>query len=364
MFRSNLKLTVKVSYIPLTSGSRIVLLLLKLRLFDVSINSFFAFRYTMKKKYLYIIVLLIIGIANSEACTECSAKAKNGNIWHGGNEDKPFSLGTRVNIVAPAENCYGYFYTTNSKNPNEFPQGGMNEAGLSFGGTSVPSTTYKDFYKKKDFPGGSSELMFFIFRKCKTVKEVFALFKIYRVSGLEVSQFHFADKYGNFGIIVADSMWLTHGEYQISTNYNLCHPDKDSVQCWRYPMAERILTTKEIGLETLRELFDSTSQRKWTNHTEIKNLTTGDIWFYYAQNFSRSFKTNIKEFVKSGNRTFYLYELFKEDLLLKHIMKSKETEDHMAISIMISFPIILFLIIYSWVLRRRLRKLRDSKSTQ
>jgi len=315
----------------------------------------------MKKKYLFIIGLLTIGLTNSEACTECSVKAKNGNIWHGGNEDKPFSLGTCVNIVAPEKNAYGYYYTTNSKDRNEFPQGGMNEAGLSFGGTSVPKTTYKDFDKKRDFPGGSSQLMFSIFRKCKSVKEVFLLFKIYRVPGLEVSQFHFADKYGNFGIIVADSMWLSEGEYQIATNYNLCHADKDSIQCWRYPMAERMLTTKEIGLVTMRDLFDSTSQRKWTNHTEIKNLSTGDIWFYYAQNFSRPFKTNIREFVKLGNSTFYLYELFKDDLLLTRILTSKDTGDRMAITLFITCSIILFLIIIIWVLSRRLSKLRKTQ---
>lgn len=317
----------------------------------------------MKKKFLFIIILLIIDFANSEACTECSVKAKNGNVWHGGNEDGVFSLGTCVNIVAPTESCYGYYYTTISKNANEFPQGGMNEAGLSFGGTSVPKTIYKDFDKKKDFPGGGSALMFSIFRKCKTVKEVFALFKVYRVPGLEVSQFHFADKYGNFGVIVADSMWLTQGDYQISTNYNLCHPDKDSIQCWRYPIAERILNTPDIGLETLRNLFDSVSQRKWTNHTEIKNLTTGDIWFYFAQNFSRPFKTNIKEFVRSGNRTFYLYELFKDDLLVKQILKAKGTEDQMALAIFISLSVILFLIIYIWVIRRRLHKMRSATSS-
>jgi hypothetical protein len=314
----------------------------------------------MIKKYAFIVALLIISVTASDACTECSVKAKNGNVWHGGNEDGIFSLGTCVNIVAPTENSYGYYYITNSENPKEFPQGGMNEAGLSFGGTSVPKTIYKDFEKKKDFPGGSSELMFSIFRKCKTVKEVFALFKIYRVAGLEVSQFHFADKYGNFGVIVADSMWFTKEDYQISTNYNLCHPDKDSIQCWRYPLAETMLRTKQIGFETLRDLFDSTSQRKWTNYTEIKNLTTGDIWIYYAQNFSRPFKTNIEEFVRSGNRTFYLYELFKNDLLIKHILRSKEIEDQMAISLIIACPVILVLIICILVLRRRLRKSRNS----
>jgi hypothetical protein len=316
----------------------------------------------MTKRHLILVIIFTINIFHSKACTIFSAKDKNGNIWTGSNADKPFSLSTFFNIVARTKESYGFYYTTNSNQPNEFPQGGMNEAGLSFEGNSVPLTVYKDFNKKKDFPGGSSELMLFIFKRCKTVKEVFELFKIYRVPGLEVSQFHFADKYGNFGIIVADSMWLTQGNYQISTNYNLCHPDKDSINCWRFPIVERALKANRIGLDAFRDLCDSTSQRKWTNDSQIKNLNTGEIWFYYAQNFSRPYKTNLQELLKRGTTSFYFYELFKDDLLVKQILQSKETENQFFFIILATVIIILLLTIYILTIKRRLKKIINQQT--
>jgi hypothetical protein len=314
----------------------------------------------MTKKYLCLIILLIVSFSNSEACTIFSAKDSSGNIWTGSNEDKPFSLSTRVNIVAATENSFGYLYFTNSNNSEEFPQGGMNDAGLFYDANSIPPSIYKDFDKKRNFPGGINEMIFFILKRCKTVKEALAVFKIYRLQGLEVSQLHFADKYGNLGIINSDSMWITKGNYQISTNYNLCHLNKDNIKCWRYPVAERMIKSREIGLETFRDICDSTSQKKWTNCSTVKNLNTGDIWFYYAQDFSRPYKTNIKELLKQGTRSFYLYELFKDDLLVKQIIKSKETEDISVIILLASLPLILFSGIYIWVLKRRLRKLAKS----
>ena len=312
----------------------------------------------MIKNFLWIILLLINSIPNSEACTIFSAIDKNGNVWTGNNEDGIFSLNTCINFIAPTNKTFGYFYFTNSKNPNEFPQGGLNDAGLFFDGNSVPISVYKDFDKKKDFPNGINEMMFFILKNCQTVQEVFNVFKTYRLKGLEGSQLHFADKYGTFGIIVADSMWITKANYQISTNYNLCHPNKDNIHCLRFPIAERIIKSKEIGLETFRNICDSTSQEKWTNYSNIQNLNTGDIWFYYAMNYSRPYKTNIKELLKKGNRTFFMYELFKDDPLVKQILQSKETENQLFLFILASLFIVLLLTIYILLIKRRERKLR------
>ncbi|MEO5948401.1 MAG: hypothetical protein ABIP79_16405 [Chitinophagaceae bacterium] len=312
---------------------------------------------SMTKKYLFVIILLIVSLTNSEACTIFSAIDKKGSVWTGNNEDGIFSLNTCVNIVAPVNKTFGYLYFTNTKNSNEFPQGGLNDAGLFFDGNAVPVSVYKDFDNKKDFPNGSNEMMFFILRNCETIQDVFNVFKTYRLKGLEGSQLHFADKYGTFGIIVADSMWITKSNYQISTNYNLCHPNKDSVDCWRFPIAERILRSREIGLDTFRDICDSASQRKWTNYSNVQNLNTGDIWLYYAMNYSRPYKTNIHELFKKGNGSFYMYELFKEDLLVKQLLQSKETENHFFVFILASLFIILLLTIYILTIRRRQRKL-------
>lgn len=270
-------------------------------------------------RLLFLSLILIINVIRSNACTIFCAKDKNGQVWAGNNEDQLFNFRTFVNIVESKDSTLGYIYFTNSNRQSEFIQGGMNEAGLFYDGNAVPYTTYKDFDKKKAFPGSERDMMEYILKKCKTVPEVLALFKIYRLPGTETSQMHFADKYGNFGIVVADSMWLTNANYQISTNYNLCHPNKDNINCWRFPIAESILKTREINYETFKLICDSTSQKKMagTIYSNIHNLNTGDIWLFYGMNYKVPYKTNIVTLLASGTRSFYLYELFSDSPLVK-----------------------------------------------
>ena len=247
----------------------------------------------------------------SQACTIFSAKDKKGNVWAGNNEDQVFTFNTFMNIETGTDSTFGFIYFDYGR-LNDFMQGGVNEAGLFYDGNAVPPSKYKDHDKKKDFPGGANAMLKYVFKKCKTVQEVFEVFEKYRLEGLEASQLHFADKYGNLGIIVADSMWITKADYQISTNYNLCHPNKDGKTCWRFPIAERILKSKEPGLESFREICDSTSQKSIasTLYSNIHNLTTGDIWFYYGSDYNNPYKTSIKELLKKGNSRFLIYELF------------------------------------------------------
>lgn len=280
----------------------------------------------MKNKSRSIIFLRLLSLAlvltsnaiHSDACTIFCAKDKTGQVWAGNNEDLLFNFRTYLNIVERTDSTLGCIYFTNSNKQSEFIQGGMNEAGLFYDGNAVPYTTYKDFDKKKAFPGSERNMMEYILKKCKTVPEVLALFKIYRLPGTETSQMHFADKYGNFGIVVADSMWLTNANYQISTNYNLCHPNRDNVECWRFPIAESILKTREINYETFKMICDSTSQKKMagTIYSNIHNLNTGDIWLFYGMNYKAPFKTNIATLLSGGTRSFYLYELFSDSPLV------------------------------------------------
>lgn len=268
---------------------------------------------TIKRHLLLTLILTLVFIC-SDACTIFSGKDKKRNVWTGNNEDGVFNFNWYLNIIAPSDTTLGCFYFTASNKPSEFIQGGVNDAGLFYDGNSVPPSVYKDYDIKKDFPNGDNAMILYILKKCKTVQQVFDVFKKYRLSGNEGGQLHFADKYGNFGIIVADSMWITKAEYQISTNYNLCHANKDNITCWRYPIAERILKLKGASLNSFREICDSTSQKEGasTIYSNIQNLTTGDIWFYYAMDYNKPYKTNIKELLKKGSRSFYVYELFND----------------------------------------------------
>lgn len=268
---------------------------------------------------LFLLVLILTSnIIHTDACTIFCAKDKNEHVWSGNNEDALFHFKSFVNVFAPTDSTLGYVCFTNSSGQNEFIQGGINEAGLFYDGNSVPFTKYKDFDRLKPFPGTERNMMEYILRKCKTVPEVLALFKIYRLPGTETSQMHFADKYGNFGIVNADSMWLTKANYQISTNYNVCHADKDNIKCWRFPIAESLLKTREVNYETFKLICDSTSQRNsaGTIYSNIQNLNTGEIWFFYGMDYNHPYKTNIKDLLASGTRSFYLHELFNSSPLV------------------------------------------------
>ncbi len=275
----------------------------------------------MKNKIWFLITLMLFS-CNSViyGCTIFSAKDKKGHVWAGNNEDMFFIFNTYLNIVSPTESSFGYIYFSYSA-PEAYPQGGVNEAGLFFDGNAlIPGkTVYKGYDKKKDYPGGFPALMHFIMKKCKNVNEVLALFREYRIQGLEAGQFHFADKYGNLGIVVADSMWITKSNFQVSTNYNLAHPDKDGVNCWRFPIAERILKSQEAGFETFRQICDSTSMksRASTIYSNIHDLNSGDIWLFYGMNYRDCNRTTIKDLLKKGNTSILMRDLFMNEPLVK-----------------------------------------------
>jgi hypothetical protein len=260
-----------------------------------------------------LITVTLLNTINSEACTIFSGKDKKGNIWAGNNEDFYFSMNSYLNVVARTDSTYGYIYLTHFS-PGGFVQGGTNEAGLFFDGNAVYPSVYRNYDKKQDFPGAPGELLHHILKTCSSIPEVLDLFQKYRLQGLEAGQMHLADRHGNFGIIVADSMWLTKSDHQISTNYNLSHSNKDGIKCWRYPIAESILKNNEPGLETFTSICDSTSRktRYSTVYSNIHNLSTGDIWFFFGMDYERPYHTNIKILLKDGTRSFFWSELFQD----------------------------------------------------
>ena len=86
-----------------------------------------------------------------------------------------FTFSTYLNTVSRTDSTYGYIFFSYI---NDFPQGGVNEAGLFYDGNAINpgKTIYKDYDKKKDFPGGFTAIMHHIMRKCDNVNEVLDLF--------------------------------------------------------------------------------------------------------------------------------------------------------------------------------------------
>lgn len=269
-----------------------------------------------------LIFSLLFIAANAGACTIFSAKDKKGQVWAGNNEDWLFTFKSYITIVPPTANTFGYFYFTYN-HPKLDQQGGTNDAGLFFNFNYIPSANYKQGKKKEHYPGGTFKLFEHILQQCSTVQEVIDLFKKYRLDNLETSQLHIADKYGNLGIIAGDSMRITQAPFQVSTNYNVFNPIQNGSEepCYRMPIAQRILEKNEPSFESFTQICDSTHQYDpegaGTIYSNIHNLSTGEIWFYYGLDYKKPYKTTINELLALGDTSISIHDFFKEQELVK-----------------------------------------------
>jgi hypothetical protein len=262
--------------------------------------------------YLFCLILLLTIPTPLRACTIFCAKDQHGQVWAANNEDFyffDFSTWIRVRPVTDSTLSFLYFGYPDTK----FPQGGVNEAGLFYDANAVEPTKVKDPGSKIPFPGeGEHAMMLYILGHCKTVPEAIDLFRKYHTPWMAAGQINIADKVGNMGIITADSAWLTPGNFQVSTNYNLSHNDDDYKNCWRYPIAHSMLSTSEPSLELMTLICDSTSQRAGasTIYSNIHNLSTGEMWLYYSWDYERPYKTTFKDMMALGDTTILFRDLF------------------------------------------------------
>ncbi len=272
----------------------------------------------MKKiKFLMLFITVILVQSKCWSCTIFCAKDSHGHVWVGNNEDAVFRFGTKINISQKTDKSLAYIYFDYAYNP--FPQGGVNEAGLFYDFNSVPVSPIKDVDKKIEYPGSNIDFLFHVLGQCETVHEVIEFYERYKMPWMKGAQMNVADKMGNMGIIVADSAWVTKKSYQVSTNYNLCHPDKDNKVCWRYPIADGLLQSSEPNLELITKICDSTHQRNIirTVFSNVHNLNTGEMWLYYAEDYKNPYVTTFDKLLNSGETVLIMRDLFPEQPVVK-----------------------------------------------
>ncbi len=267
-----------------------------------------------------LLIALLAGVA--DACTIISGRAPGGDVWTGNNEDYAFDFDTYLNVLPRERGLLGviaFTYTLPYDRPHAFVQGGLNERGLFLDLNAlpgIPTSEYRDWDRKKDFPGEDPAFVKHMLRTCATVPEVLALFETYRLPSLLGGQLHVADRLGNLAIVNADGVCLTQTGPQISTNFNVCTQRSSpwALTCWRFPIAERMLAARGVSLESFRAVMDSTQQRRGvsTVYTNIANLATGDIYFYYAGDFRKAYHFTIQDLLARGKRSYLMRTLFRD----------------------------------------------------
>lgn len=258
------------------------------------------------------------------ACTIFCGQDKNGHIWAANNEDGSYSFTNYINVFPKTEDTkYGYFtlsYESEKNGENGGIEGGMNEAGLFYDFNSIPTTLVKDLYKKKAFPEGDFKILSHILANFETVQEVIDFFNIYWFEvGFNSAQMHLADKYGNYGIIgPSGSRLLKNEPYQISTNFDICgnQDSSDRERYWRFPIVKENLEKQQVGLTSFTDICELTSIKGkgyyggHTIYSNIQNLNTGDVWFYFTSDYKNPYKTSISELLSKGRKSYLIRDLF------------------------------------------------------
>ena len=272
---------------------------------------------------LFLLLLLFLEIKAS-ACTIVSGTDKKGQTWAMNNEDFFHTYSNYVNVCpAKGENTLGYM-TLTFGSPSGSIQGGSNEAGVFFDINALPPQTYKLRTGKKPFPNGS--MLVYLLQRCKSVPQFLALWDTYYMPDMGDVQIHVADKQGNLAIIAPDTI-VTTTKQLTSTNFNVCETGPRKASCWRYPITQQLLASGEISQENLVRIADATSWREFTTtlYTNIHNLSTGDIWFYLAEDYQTPWHTNMHALLKGGKQSILLASKFPQNasLQLTQILTTK-----------------------------------------
>ncbi|MFH6988653.1 carcinine hydrolase/isopenicillin-N N-acyltransferase family protein [Flavobacterium collinsii] len=222
-------------------------------------------------------IILFIFKLKLFACTIVSGVDTKGQTWVMNNEDFFHTYSNYVNIYPATKTSLGYITLTYGS-PESGIQGGVNEAGLFFDINALPPQTYKLSVGRKPYSGS---MLDYLLQHCKSVPQFLKLWETQYMPEMNGIQIHLADKNGNLAIITPDTIVISK-KHLTSTNFNVCEANPDKRVCWRYPIAENIISENGISQKSLVKIADATSWKEFTTtlYTNIHNLTTGDIWFY------------------------------------------------------------------------------------
>ncbi|RZJ70376.1 hypothetical protein [Flavobacterium sp.] len=283
----------------------------------------------MKQIRRLFLALLLVFSLNANSCTVFSWAMK-GEVFAAANEDDytPF---TRIWFnPATAERfgsvCFGA--------PDLQIAAAMNEYGLFYDYTAQYGVDLAKIALKNPYQG---DLFFEIIGKCKTVAEALEMLKTHDYSF--TSQVLLADATGNSVIINPGNITPKTGNFQISTNFNICDL-KTGYKCDRYDTADRILSNAKVAsVKTIESVLNFTHQEGnlSTQYSAIYDLKRLKIKVFLFHNFEEAFEIDLKSELSKGYRlellsryfsptfayTDYVsnHELFKKETLLSEIEK-------------------------------------------
>jgi hypothetical protein len=272
------------------------------------------------KKYPLLIVTLLVLSGDLYSCTlfwtcldERILCAKNMD-WM--NTDArmlflPSSADKLGRMYIGVESAYGFTNT-----------GGMNEAGLWYGGASLPPRN--DVYNTHNKPRWDYELIEKIMEECSTVEEALEIYSTYWEPYWDGHTL-LADRHGHCAVIYygEDDVEFIRKEkgYQVITNFYLSDTlNARWYQCHRYATASTILDSCTAISAALFRFIADQVHAEGTGHptvlTAIHDLHSGDIELNYMHNFHECLRLNLYTELEKGEHYVRCSDLFSKIKLI------------------------------------------------
>lgn len=238
---------------------------------------------------------------------------KNNKILAGNNEDWSDSY-TKMWFYPPENDKHGWVKFGFGSG---FPQGGLNDQGLFWDGTS---NTYLEMplseANKEKYDGA---LMQKVIAECANVEEALEIFASYYCEDQYKAQYLIGDSIGNSIIIEGDNSLAMNGSYQILTNFYHSNPELGGYPCWRYETANTMLSSEyELTSYFAGSILDATHQdgKYPTKYSTIYDLKNLQLFLFHEHNFQEFIVIDLISELDKGYRSYNIPDLFSKMKLL------------------------------------------------
>ncbi|MCK4922298.1 MAG: hypothetical protein KAS71_14700 [Bacteroidales bacterium] len=266
-------------------------------------------------KALYISLLMLSLLFKSNLTYSCTIfyVAKDNKVFAGNNEDweDPYS---KIYFYPPENHHHGWIKFGWGSG---FPQGGMNDQGLFWDGSSGPYLAMPlSEANKEKYP---TALMQKVIEECSNIEEARGIFDRYYCEDQYKAQYLVGDSLGNSIIVEGDNIYSEDRDYLVLTNFYNSHPELGGYPCWRHETATNMLSSyTELSPYFVGSVLASTHQegRYPTQYSNIYDLKNCTIYLFHFHNYEEFIIIDLVEELKKGYRSVDIPELFSKINLL------------------------------------------------
>lgn len=264
------------------------------------------------KAFVSVQVFIILFSIKAISCT-IFYFSSDSTILAGNNEDWKDPL-SKMWFYPPEGNKHGWIKFGWGSG---FPQGGMNDQGLFWDGTSGPylEMPYSELHKEKY----SGPIMEKVIAECADVSEAMDVFSSFYCEDQYKAQYLVGDSKHNSVIVEGDSIIVMKDNYLILTNFYHSNPELGGYPCWRYNTAEEMLAgTNSCTTYLIGSILSATHQEgKYpTQYSQIYDLQNCQIYLFYYHNYEEFILIDLREELGKGNRSYDIPSLFSKVKLL------------------------------------------------